>query len=154
MTESRIYHVGIVVAEMEPAMAELTAVTGVSWGRVQRAVPVPFDTPAGPQTWNVTFVYSTEPPYLELIQQVEGTVWENTGFHHLAIWSEDVNAESIALQAQGCNWQAAMSDGAGGRIGGCYHLLDAASCRIELSDARQGRTRMARYLAGSDYLGD
>lgn len=152
--DSRIYHLGIVVAALEPAMAQLSQVTGVDWGRPQRGVPVQFDTPAGPRTWHPAFVYSTREPYLELIEQAHGTVWSQTGFHHLALWSEDVDGESAALEQQGCVWQAAMTDGEGHRVGGCYHLLDAASCRIELSSAALGKARMERYLSGADYLAE
>jgi hypothetical protein len=60
-------------------MEEFAASTGVSWGRVQRS-PVGFATPEGPRMFHQTFVLSLEgPPYIELLAQVPGSVWEKTG---------------------------------------------------------------------------
>jgi Glyoxalase/Bleomycin resistance protein/Dioxygenase superfamily len=152
VTESRIYHVAFVVAEMKPAMAQLSAATGITWADVQSNVPILYDTPDGPQTWDATFVYSKEMPYIELLQQREGTGWTELGFHHLGVWSDDINADSAALEAQGCRWQAAMSDGLGNRVGGCYHVLDASSSRIEFTSSTVSRARLERYLAGQNFI--
>jgi hypothetical protein len=152
MTEPRVYHVGIVVPALEPAMAQLSAATGITWAPQQRDVPILYDTPDGPRTWHATFVYSKEPPYIELLEQLPDSIWAELGMHHLGMWSDDVDADSAELEASGCTWQAAMSDGSGARLGGCYHLLDAAACRIELASVERARPRLERYLSGRDYL--
>ncbi|SEG92952.1 Glyoxalase/Bleomycin resistance protein/Dioxygenase superfamily protein [Thermomonospora echinospora] len=151
MSIPRIYHVGIVVAALEPAMEEFSEATGVTWGRVQR-FPAEFATPSGPRTFHQTFVLSLEgPPYIELLVRVDDSVWEKTGLHHLGMWSEDVAGESAALEGRGCAWEAAILDGEGRRAGGCYHTLPNSDARIELVSRAASAPRLERYLAGGDY---
>ena len=152
MSESRLYHIGIVVADIESAMAELSTAAGITWAMPQRDVVVTYATSDGPRTWAVTFVYSNEAPHIELLQQADGTLWSELGFHHLGIWSDDVDGESVALERQGCTWQAALTDDSGVRLGGCYHLMPASSCRIEFASTQRSKPRLARYLAGGDYM--
>lgn len=151
MTESRIYHIAFVVPELEPAMAELSAVTGVTWAGRQD-VPVTYQTPYGPRTWDTAFVYSREAPYIELLKQIDGSVWHEPGFHHLGLWTGDVHAESENLERQGCTWQAAMADDDGIRQGGCYHLLPTTHARVELVSEERSRPRLERYLSGGHYM--
>ncbi|MFF5257933.1 VOC family protein [Actinomadura viridis] len=151
MNAPRIYHVGIVVPDLEPAMEEFSATTGVTWGRVQR-FPAGFATPSGPRTFHQTFVLSLEgPPYIELLVRVEDSVWERTGLHHLGMWSDDVPGESAGLEGRGCAWEAAIVDGEGRRAGGCYHVLSASGARIELVSRAASAPRLERYLSGGDY---
>jgi hypothetical protein len=151
MGESRIYHVGVVVAELEPAMRELSATTGITWARRQDAA-VSYDTPVGSRTWEASFVCSTEPPHIELLEHRADSVWAELGFHHLGLWSADVHADSLALETQGCVRQAAMTDADGVRTGGCYHLLTAAASRVEVVSENLSRPRLERYLGGGSYL--
>ncbi|MFI0350088.1 VOC family protein [Actinomadura sp. 9N407] len=151
MSVPRIYHVGIVVPALEPAMEQFSASTGVTWGRVQR-FPVEFATPSGPRTFEQTFVLSLEgPPHIELLVQVPDSVWEKTGLHHLGMWSDDVPGESDGLEERGCAWQGAILDGEGRRSGACYHLLPDLDARIELVSRDASGPRLGRYLAGGDY---
>ena len=152
MSTSRIYHIGIVVEDLDAAMAELTAATGVTWAEPQRDVTVTFATPEGPRTWPVTFVFSKEAPYLELLERMDDSLWPEAGFHHLGVWTGNVAAESTALEGNACTWQAAMTDESGVRAGGCYHLMPASSSRIELVSTERSRPRLERYLAGGEYM--
>lgn len=140
MTPSRIYHVGIVVDALAPAMERLGGAAGVTWGRVQRFA-AEFGTPSGRRTFDQEFALSLEgPPYIELLVRVPGSVWERTGLHHLGMWSDDVPGESAGLEGRGCAWEAALLDADGRRAGGCYHVLpDVGGARVE------------NYLAGGDY---
>lgn len=150
MNPSPIYHVGIVVPALEPAMARLSEVSGLTWGRIQR-FPVEFDTPTGPRTFDQTFALSLEgPPYIELLVRVEDSVWSRTGPHHLGMWSDDVAGRSAALEGDGCLWEAALLDAEGRRAGGCYHVLPELDTRVELV-SRAGAFRLRNYLAGGDY---
>jgi hypothetical protein len=151
VTGSRIYHVGIVVPALEPAMEQLSAATGITWGRQQRDIPVTYNTLDGQRTWNPSFVMSKEPPHLELLEQLEGSIWAELGFHHLGMWSDDVHRDSTAIEGQGCIWQAATESDEGIRLGACYHAVPAASCRVELVSKERSGPRLARYLSGGDY---
>jgi hypothetical protein len=151
MNAPRIYHIGIVVPALEPAMEEFGAVAGVTWGRVQRFA-AGFTTPSGPRTYDQAFVLSLEgPPYIELLVQVAGSVWEKTGLHHLGMWSDDVPGESAGLEERGCAWEAALADDQGRRAGGCLHVLPSLDARIELVSRAASAPRLDRYLAGGDY---
>ena len=149
---SGIYHVGIVVESLAPAMAEFTAATGITWGAQQRDVLVTYATPDGPRTWNTQFVLSEEPPHIELLERVEGSIWSEPGFHHLGMWSDDVDADSRDIETGGCPWQAAMSAEDGTRLGGCYHLLPISGARLELVSRERSAPRLQRYLAGGSYM--
>ncbi|TDC86412.1 VOC family protein [Actinomadura sp. 7K507] len=151
MSTPRIYHVGIVVPALDPAMEQMGEAAGVTWGRVQRFA-ADFDTPTGRRTFDQTFVLSLEgPPYIELLVRVEDSVWERTGLHHLGMWSDDVPGESAGLEAGGCLWEAAITDAEGRRAGACYHILNDLDTRVELVGRAASAPRLRRYLAGGDY---
>jgi len=64
---------------------------------------------------------------MEVIQAVAGTLWmpaAGSGIHHLGYWSDDVAADSAALEAQGYALEAA------GQVW-AYHRSPAGP-RIEL----------------------
>ena len=66
-------------------------------------------------------------PRLEIIQAVPGTLWEpaaGSGIHHLGYWSDDVAADSAALEERGYALEAA------GQVW-AYHR-NPAGPRIEL----------------------
>ena len=120
--QSELYHTGIVVHDLEAAMADLTEATGVSWGSPgQMVVPV----------WcgeerDVDFraVYSAGgPPLLELVQHVEGTLWTCKGdaaIHHIGHWSDDVEATAKLLEGRGFECVAASKMG-GDALVWTYH---------------------------------
>lgn len=68
------YHTGIIVPDLEVAMARLSALAGY-----RRITPVsytlPFRTVSGTREVTATFVYSLQVPHVELIQEVPGTAW-------------------------------------------------------------------------------
>jgi len=155
VSESPIYHVGIVVEDIDAAMAQLTAATGITWAPVQRDLAVHYGRSGGDEVdWISSFVYSREMPHIELLQQKDGTIWEKPGFHHLGLWREDVDASSREIEQRGCTWEVAMVDEEGTRLGGCYHWLDAAFARVELTSLTRSKPRLERYLAGEDYFSE
>jgi hypothetical protein len=148
---ARIYHVGIVVADLDAAMAELGETAGLRWGKVQRYA-LEYGTPAGPRVFDPSFVISLDgPPHVELLGQLAGSMWAELGLHHLGLWSDDVPAESAALAARGCAWESALMDAEGRPAGGCYHRLAAAGVRVELVSRANSAPALTRYLAGGDY---
>src|SRR6476469_6209021 len=78
----RLYHVGIVVPDIEVAQAHLADLLGITWGPVLHVDAYDvraFDGDGGDGNDLVfpnTLCYSTEPPHLELVQEVPGSVWE------------------------------------------------------------------------------
>jgi len=153
------FHVGIVVADVERAMAELGDLLGVTWchpitgvashhlhqGEV---VPTMGTSTCAPQG----AVYSRNgPPHLELIQQREGTVWAETGLHHLGVWVDDFHETSADFEAKGCPLEAVASVAEDGTwIAGPYHRTDEG-LRIEIVDIGRSGPKLARYLDGLPY---
>jgi hypothetical protein len=145
------YHVGIVVADVERAMTELTAILGVSWGRVQRRENRVEAADGTVTAVDVCFAYTLDgPPYLEVIEQRSGSVFETLGLHHIGVWANDPHAESGRLEELGWPRESVSltPDGAWG--GGLYHHgLDCV--RVEIVDIARSGPRLVNYLGGGDY---
>jgi hypothetical protein len=86
------FHVGIVVDDLEAALAEHTELFGYQWCDVI-SVPTQVTLPDGDHELEFTFAYSVTVPRLEMIRTMPGTLWEpaaDSGIHHLGYWSDDV----------------------------------------------------------------
>lgn len=66
------YHTGIIVPDLEAAMARLSALAGYRW-ITPVSYTLPFRTVSGTREVTSTFVYSLQAPHVELIQEVPGT---------------------------------------------------------------------------------
>ena len=144
------YHVAVVVADLDRAMGELGELLGVTWHdpfggegyQLLHGVQVE-------ATSRVT--YSREgPPYLELLQQCSGTVWAETGLHHIGIWVDDFKAESARFAEKGAPLEAVGVTADGAWTAGCYHRT-GDGIRIELVDIGRSGPKLARYLSGGSY---
>jgi hypothetical protein len=97
------FHVGIVVDDLDAALAGLGDLFGYEWGAMFDG-PVPVTLPTGPTEVPFRFVYSRNAPRVEIIQSVAGTLWEpaaGSGIHHLGYWSDDVAADAAELERRG-----------------------------------------------------
>ena len=80
--------------------------------------------------------YSTSAPYLELIQEVAGTVWEcnqYSNLHHIGFWSEELTRDSTHFSTSACPLQICGRDGGVAPTTFAYHR-DPLGIRIELVD--------------------
>ena len=121
-------HVGIVVVDLEKAMAEMSLGLGVEWKEVQIRQN-------GPVTLRVTF--SKKAPFLELIQGQPGSSWDTSkGSHlqHLAYWTDDFEGDKKRLIEAG----SALEREGIAPFGGAwsYHQNASGGFRIELCDTR------------------
>jgi hypothetical protein len=97
------FHVGVVVDDLDAALAELSELFGYRWCSVI-SVPTPVSLPTGDEVLEFTFAYSASVPRLEVIRAMPGTLWEpaaDSGIHHLGYWSDDVAADSAELLRRG-----------------------------------------------------
>ena len=95
------FHAGIVVDDVECAMADLAILFGYEWCQTQ-TVPLPVRFPDGDSTVDLNFTYSKMTPRLELIATVPGTFWTPVpGIHHFGYWSDDVAGDSASLVERG-----------------------------------------------------
>jgi len=136
-TEPEHYHVGIVVPDLAAAQARLTELLGVRWGPVMHLDA--YDVRDGEgndlQLPN-TLCYSTSPPYLELIEEVPGSVWvcnDHSNLHHIGFWSSAMGGDSERLSSLGCPLQICGRAGDTAPVAFAYHR-DPLGVRIEVVD--------------------
>lgn len=143
------FHTGIVVDDLDGALAALTSVFGYEWGDEIRA-DQPVQLADGTTTVEFRFRYSCDVPRLEVIEARPGTLWmpvRGSGIHHLGYWSDDVAADARALTAAGYEFEAA-GDGPDGNRMWSYHLPTAGP-RIELVDRAIEPLLAALWSTGS-----
>jgi catechol 2,3-dioxygenase-like lactoylglutathione lyase family enzyme len=134
-----LYHVGIVVPDIEAAKARFTDLLGITWGPVVETEAIELrDGDGNELVFPNTLCYSTEPPYLELVLEVPGSVWEcneHSNLHHIGVWSDDLHAETAKYSDDLiCPLQLCGRDAEGGLQQFAYHH-DPLGVRIELVDA-------------------
>lgn len=128
-----LYHVGLVVPDVDEATSRLTAVSGYTWTKPVEA-ELSVTTRDGDHAMPFRFVYSIEAPHLEVIQEVPGTLWTadpGRAAHHLGYWTDDLTASCKALQAAGYRLEARPT---GEVLSSFAYLVDDAGIRIELVD--------------------
>jgi hypothetical protein len=119
-------HVGIVVVDLEKAMAELTASFGYEWKAPQ------VRTPGGT---NLRVTFNTKAPFLELIQGQPGSAWDTSkGSHlqHIAYWTDEFEDDKKRLIAAGSALEREGVSPFGGAWS--YHHNASGGFRIELCD--------------------
>ncbi len=133
---NQISHFGVVVPDLEAGMAEYTRLLGTTWPEpltLERVFRLG-DGTAFEAALRV--VYSREgPPWVEMMQEIPGTPWvpvSPAGVHHVAVWSDDIVAESAALLAGGAALELTY-DGPDPVQGFAYHRL-VSGTRYELVD--------------------
>ena len=134
----RLYHVGIVVSDIDVAKEHLGELLGITWGPVLHVDA--YDVRDGDGNDLVlpnTLCYSTEPPHVELVQEVPGTVWEcneHSNLHHIGVWSDALPSDSAAYSNElRCPLQLCGHDGDTAPVQFAYHR-DPLGVRIELVD--------------------
>jgi catechol 2,3-dioxygenase-like lactoylglutathione lyase family enzyme len=137
-----LFHVGLVVEDMESAMASLRTALGVRWGSPEYRT-AERETPQGKQTFTSVFAFSLDgPPFFELIGRQEGSPWAEPGFHHAGLWCDDF-VEAAALRvAAGWRWESGK------------YFRGPDGVRYELVPRGPYQPRLARYLAGGPFFED
>ena len=129
-----IYHLGIVVRDMEAAMVELGRRFGVGWQEPRianvRVRDHEGDRPLAPR---VNFCDRSTPIAIELIEAMPGTVWAASAgseLHHFGIYVDSVQA-AIDELGPAMTVEMAGLDRDGMLAGFCY-INDALGVRMEL----------------------
>jgi catechol 2,3-dioxygenase-like lactoylglutathione lyase family enzyme len=107
MRPEDLYHIGIVVDDLDAALRWYTDVAGYEWCEEYAGDQV-VETPGGEVTIQLRFAYSVNEPRLEVLQAVPGTLWtpSDSGIHHLGYWSDDVDGDVETLVATGLEVEA------------------------------------------------
>jgi catechol 2,3-dioxygenase-like lactoylglutathione lyase family enzyme len=158
-----LWHVGIVVDDLDATARELGATLGHSFTSVQEqevtvvlgdrsaasAAPDPCVLETARVRWAAT---SGESPDWELIQAGSG-IWSTErsrgqALHHLAYWSDDLEGDIARLRGQGYELEASGDD-VEGRIRFAY-LIAPGGIRLELG-ARHTQQAWDEWVSGRDY---
>jgi hypothetical protein len=129
------YHTGIVVSDLDGAMARLSALAGYTW-IAPMSYTLPFRTAAGTRELTSTFVYSLQSPHVELIQEVPDSPWtapRGNAIHHLGYFTDDLTATARALEDNGFALEATADFAPPGLALFAYYV-DASGTRIEIVD--------------------
>lgn len=129
------YHTGIVVPDLDAAMARLTALAGYRW-ITPLSYTLPFRTATGTHELTSTIVYSLQSPHLELVQEVAGTPWTaapGNSVHHLGYFTDNLVDTAHVLESSGFTFEmtGAVSDS---ELALFAYYVDAFGTRIEIVD--------------------
>jgi hypothetical protein len=96
------YHVGMVVHELDQALAWFAETAGYRWCE-ELKVDNLLVTADGETTVPLRFTYSMDEPHVEVIQAVPGTLFApvQSSPHHLGYWSDDIDNDLAVLEASG-----------------------------------------------------
>jgi len=141
-----VFHIGIIVPNMEAGMEEIASRFGVTWPRPPGSAEVLARTKEGTGPLSSRFVYSAEgPPWFELIEAVPGTVWaaQASNIHHIGAFVDDMDAEIERLIAEGNELEMETIDDQGNRVSVSYINSDL-NVRLEILPAamREGMMTM------------
>jgi hypothetical protein len=129
------YHTGIVVPDLDAAMARLSALAGYRWIN-PLSYTLPFRTATGTRELTSTIVYSLQGPHVELLQEVPGSPWTaapGNSVHHLGYFCDNLGESARALEDNGFTFEmtAAVS---GSDLALFAYYIDAFGTRIEIVD--------------------
>ncbi len=130
-----LYHTGIVVPDLDAAMARLTALAGYRWIKPM-TYKLPFRTASGIHELTSSVVYSLQSPHVELVQEVPGSPWTaapGNAVHHLGYFSDDLAESAQALEANGFTLEM-TAEVPGSDLALFAYYTDAFGARIEIVD--------------------
>ncbi len=137
MSLSELFHVGIVVPDLDAGCARFSELLGIEWGPVMRNDIEVRDGDGNDLVVHNVMRYSTSAPYIELIQETPGTPWvcnEHSNLHHIGFFSDQLVADSGQLHAASCPLEFMDGNGDGPPGMFAYHR-DPLGVRIEVVNA-------------------
>ena len=155
MSLSELFHVGIVVPEIEIARGRLSSLLGVEWGPIVESDTEVRNASGSDEVISLRLCYSTKAPHLELVEERPGTPWvcnEFSNLHHIGFFSDALTRDARQLGEASCPLEICGRAGAEAPRMFSYHR-DPLGVRIEYVDAAS-RALMADFLfkapGGSD----
>jgi hypothetical protein len=129
------YHTGIVVPDLDAAMARLSALAGYRWIK-PLTYTLPLRTATGTRELTSTFVYSLQAPHVELIQEVPGSPWAaapGNAVHHLGYFTDRLAEAARTLEDNGFALEA-TADVSPPDLALFAYYVDEFGTRIEIVD--------------------
>ncbi len=130
-----LYHTGIVVPDLDDAMARLSALAGYRW-ITPLTYTLPFRTATGTRELTSTIVYSLQGPHVELLKEVPGSPWTaaaGNSVHHLGYFTDNLAETGQMLEHNGFTLEM-TADVAGSDLALFAYYIDAFGTRIEIVD--------------------
>jgi hypothetical protein len=129
------YHTGIIVPDLDAAMARLSALAGYQWIN-PLSYTLPFRTATGTRELTSRFVYSLQAPHVELIQEVPGSPWTaapGNSIHHLGYFTDNLAETAGMLEDNGFSFEA-TADVSPPDLALFAYYVDEAGTRVEIVD--------------------
>ena len=148
-----VFHVGILVADMDAAQRELTSSMGVAWTTPARMPMKAWVPGEGYRKWELTISFTVEGPvHIELLHGSPGSYWDTSGggagIHHLGVWVDDVAGANEELARQGWTVELAGRPPEEG-YGGFTYTRSPGGILLEPETTRGGaKERFDRWYAG------
>ena len=101
------YHTGIIVPDLDAAMARLSALAGYRW-ITPLSYTLPFRTADRTRELTSTIVYSVQSPHVELVQEVPGTPWTaapGNSVHHVGYFTDNLVEPARMLEGNGFTFE-------------------------------------------------
>jgi catechol 2,3-dioxygenase-like lactoylglutathione lyase family enzyme len=130
-----LYHTGIIVPDLDAAMARLSALAGYRW-ITPLSYTLPFRTATGTRELTSTIVYSVQSPHVELLQEVPGSPWTaapGNSVHHLGYFTDDLVDTAELLESNGFTFEM-TADVPGQDLALFAYYVDPFGTRIEIVD--------------------
>ena len=144
-----MWQIGVVVADMEAATAELGAALGLSWVQAERHLELVHEGTAKEVDLKIA-IAQQGPVHIELIEGVEGSPWwPPHGFDHVAFWADDLSGRAADLEDQGWTRQVSYAGPDGAPVGFAYHR-SPGGFRVEHVDATRKEAMMG-WIGGGAY---
>jgi hypothetical protein len=130
-----LYHTGIVVPDLDAAMARLSTLAGYRW-ITPLTYTLPFRTVDGSRELTSKIVYSLQAPHVELLQEVPDSPWTaapGNAVHHLGFFTDDLAETARVLEDNGLTFEM-TADVPGSELALFAYYVDAFGTRIEIVD--------------------
>ena len=142
-----VFHVGLVVADIELAMKAIGENLGIAWAPVQNRTQRVRTGAGEVREEPIVFTYSSDgPPHVELIQSTPESVWQVTPegcLHHIGAFADDVTV------APGPGISLEFGGGRGEKPAGFAYYVSAGGFRVELVDGSR-REQFQEWFAGGN----
>lgn len=142
-----VFHVGLVVPDIEAAMHEIGANLAIGWAPPQHRTQKVRTEAGETRAEQIVFTYSSDgPPHIELIQPEPHSVWTITppgGLHHIGAFTDDIGVPpgvGLSLEFGGGHDEAAV---------GFAYYTSPRGIRVELVDGSR-RAQFAAWFGGGD----
>lgn len=154
MTATNLFHVGVLVRDMDEATGRFAAALGLTFKDPAIAHVDAFEQPSGMSALDLRITWSVEgPPYLELLQSQDNDGlygFHQEGLHHIGLWEPDPEALMQRLVAMGLRNEATQWTPEGRILATYTAPAEMYGTRLEFIEAGR-RPGMEAWLAGGPW---